>query len=121
MLKRVVPFLSLFTSMGTLVCCALPALFVSLGLGASFVSVLGAFPQLIWISERKGLVFSIAGILLLVSGTLRANSSRLECPTDPALAAQCGTLKKSGRAIFYFSLVCYLIGAFFAFAAPLIF
>lgn len=121
MLKKAVPYLSLFTSMGTLVCCALPALFVSLGLGASFVSLLGSFPQLIWLSEKKELVFSVAGLMLVISGPLRARSSNLSCPSDPALAASCGELKKSGSAIFYISVAMYLVGAFFAFAAPIIF
>ncbi len=31
------PMLGLFTSMGTLVCCVLPLVFVSLGMGAALV------------------------------------------------------------------------------------
>jgi hypothetical protein len=121
MLKRFVPYLSLFSSLGTLLCCALPALLVSLGLGATLVSILGTFPQLIWISERKGFVFGIAGILLAITALLRYQGRQQSCPADPALAAQCQNLKTSGTFLFYGSLVVYLIGAFFAFVAPLLF
>ena len=120
MIKKLIGFLSLFSSLGTLVCCALPALFVSLGLGATFVSVLGTFPQLIWISERKIPVFIVAGVLLTISGVLRIYGQKQQCPTDPALAAHCQDVKGVGASVFYFSIACYLVGGFFAFIAPLL-
>ena len=121
MLKGALSFLSLFSSFGTLVCCALPALFVSLGFGATFVSVLGAFPQLIWISERKILVFTVAGVLLAITAFMRAVGQKQECPVDPKLAAHCRNLRNSRDFIFYLSVGCYLIGGFFAFVAPRLF
>ncbi len=121
MLKRTLSFFTLFGSMGTLVCCALPALFVSLGLGATLVSLLGAFPQLIWISERKGLVFGMAGLLLLVSTVVRMRAKTQACPIDPDLARQCKNLKRFESSIYYLSVLCYLIGGFFAFVAPLLY
>lgn len=121
MLKKLFSFLTLFSSLSTLICCALPALFVTLGLGSSLVSLLGAFPQLIWLSERKTLVFGVAGGLLLLTFVMRMVGNQQSCPSDPKLAAQCGYAKKSGTIIFYFSVACYLIGAFFAFLAPFIF
>ena len=47
------PTLSLFASAGTLVCCALPALFVTLGAGAALAGLVGEFPQLVWLSTYK--------------------------------------------------------------------
>jgi len=61
-------FLSLFTSTGTLICCALPALLVSLGAGAVMAGLIEAVPQLVWLGKHKALVFAIAGVLLAVSG-----------------------------------------------------
>lgn len=121
MFKKVISFLSLFLSLGTLVCCALPALLVVLGFGATFVSLLSAFPQLIWLSEHKGLVFGVAGILLIVTAVIRRQGAQQACPPAPELAAQCRGLKGSGAVMFYLSVVCYLVGGFFAFVAPLIF
>ena len=45
--------LTLFTSGGTLICCALPALLVSLGAGAVMASVVSSVPQIVWFSEHK--------------------------------------------------------------------
>lgn len=121
MLRKLVPYLSLFTSLGTLVCCALPALFVSLGLGATFVSLLGVFPQLIWISEHKTGVFLTAGFLLAAAVVVRVNAQAKACPADPALAASCERVRGGSGVVLYLSVACYLVGAFFAFVAPLIF
>ena len=60
-------YLSLFTSVGTLLCCALPSLLVLLGLGASVASMLSLMPWLVTLSRHKLWVFCISGGLLLVS------------------------------------------------------
>ena len=50
---RAANFFSLFASSSTLICCALPSLFVVLGAGASFASLLTIFPFLIVLSKYK--------------------------------------------------------------------
>lgn len=119
--KSTLSFFTLFTSLSTLVCCALPALFVSLGFGATFVSVLGIFPQLIWFSEHKSVVFTFAGICLFVAGIMRWKSTTLACPADVNLAANCQETKIISSRLFYLSIALYLTGGFFAFIAPRIF
>src|SRR5437588_6759610 len=57
-------YLSLFTSLGTLLCCALPSLLVLLGLGATVASFLSAVPWLVTLSHHKNWVFLIAGTLI---------------------------------------------------------
>src|SRR5437588_8199694 len=57
-------YLSLFTSVGTLLCCALPSLLVLLGLGASVASALSAAPWLVALSRHKNWTFAIAGALI---------------------------------------------------------
>lgn len=118
MLKKTLSFLALFTSFSTLFCCALPALFVSLGFGATFVSVLSAFPQLIWLSEHKLVVFSLAGLCLLVAGIVRWRSNGVACPIDVDLATNCMETRVVLGTIFYLSVALFVIGAFFAFVAP---
>jgi hypothetical protein len=39
--------LSLFASSSTLICCAIPALLVSLGAGAALASLVAVFPQIV--------------------------------------------------------------------------
>ena len=53
-------FLTLFTSTGTLLCCALPALLVALGAGAALSTLVAVVPGLVWVSEYKEVVFGVA-------------------------------------------------------------
>jgi mercuric ion transport protein len=57
-------YLSLFTSLGTLLCCALPALLVLIGLGATVASVVSSAPWLITLSRHKNWTFTVAGLLI---------------------------------------------------------
>src|SRR6202011_1819239 len=57
-------FLSLFTSLGTLLCCALPSLLVLFGLGATVATVLSEVPWLVSLSHHKHWVFIVAGLLI---------------------------------------------------------
>lgn len=117
MFQRAVSCATLLMSLSTLVCCALPALFVALGAGATFVSLLGIFPQLVWFSEHKGLVFVGAGVLLVANVLMRIYVPQ-SCPADPALAAECQRAQRFSAALLKVSIGMYLIGAFFAFVAP---
>src|SRR3954469_10860195 len=60
-------YLSLFTSLSTLLCCALPSLLVLLGLGATVASVLSSVPWLVSLSRHKAWTFSISGTLIALS------------------------------------------------------
>ncbi len=118
MLKKLSPYLSLFASLSTLICCAIPALLVTLGLGASLASAISAFPELVWFSENKGLVFGFSGIMIGAALFMRRYASELSCPTDPELAKACQRSRQVSGVILYLSLGLYLIGGFFAFVAP---
>lgn len=48
-----VSVLALFTSVGTLLCCALPATLVALGAGAAVSAAVGAMPWLVPLSHHK--------------------------------------------------------------------
>lgn len=120
-MKRLVAFLSLFTSLGTLVCCALPALLVALGMGAALAGLVGAVPQIVWLSENKLWLFGAGAILLAGGGYLQWRARFEPCPLDPGLARACAAARRSSKALYFVSLGIYSIGAFFAFAAPLVF
>lgn len=65
--SAVLSYFSLFTSLSTLLCCALPSLLVLFGLGASVGSMLSLLPWLVALSRHKVMTFSIAGILIMCS------------------------------------------------------
>jgi hypothetical protein len=112
--------LSLFTSGSTLICCALPATLVAIGSAATLVSLVSYFPQLIWISEHKLLVFGLAGVMLAIAGYFQWRARNAPCPADAALAPICMRARKQASLIYWISVIIFLVGAFFAFVAPLI-
>ena len=107
---------TLLASSTTLICCVLPAVLVSIGAGAALVGLVSAFPQLVWLSEHKGLVFGIAGALLAISGVVLWRGRRLPCPADPALAASCMRLRRVSAVLYAVSAGLFAVGAIFAFA-----
>ena len=113
-----ISLLTLFSSGGTLICCALPALLVSLGAGAVMASVVSSVPQIVWFSEHKLGVFIFAGVMLSISGLLQWQAKSLPCPSDKALAELCNKTRVNSLRIYVFSVCVFLIGGFMAFAAP---
>jgi len=109
---------ALLTSTATLVCCVLPAILVTLGAGAGLAGIVSAFPQLEWMSEHKGWVFGIAGIVLLGSAALLWHARRLPCPIDPVAARACTRLRRVSVGLFVTATLFYLCGLTFAFVLP---
>ena len=111
-------YLTLFSSMSTLICCALPALLVSLGLGAVMAGLASNIPGLIWVSENKTLVFTIAGLMLTGNGLLMWINRNAPCPIDPKLRDACIKGRKASKIFYGISVLVYLIGFAFAYIAP---
>jgi len=112
-------YLSLFASLSTLVCCALPALFVLLGLGASVASALSALPWLVALSRHKAWVFAGSGLLVaatawyvyaLAPALLRRSAA---CSDDDASA--CARASRLSRAVLLTSAAIYVVGFAVAF------
>ncbi len=112
-------YLSLFTSFGTLLCCALPSLLVLLGLGATVAAFLAAAPWLVALSRHKTWVFAVSG--LFIGGNLlyvyavapRLQTAARACPADAPEA--CASAGRFSRIVLWVSAVIYAIGAFSAF------
>lgn len=109
--------LTLFGSFGTLICCALPALFITLGAGAVLAGLVSAVPQLVWFSEHKVWLFYFAGLMLILSGISRYMTRNAPCPVEPVKAKSCKRLRQISLTIFIVSLTMYVIGFYFAFIA----
>ena len=115
------PTVSLFTSMGTLVCCALPALLVTLGAGATLAGIVSTAPWLVALSKYKLWTFGVSGFLILIAGIMQWRARNAPCPADPIQAAACNRLRRISRWIYSLSVVVWLVGFFFAFLAVHIF
>ena len=111
------PMLSLFASTSTLLCCALPALLVTIGAGAVMAGIASSIPGYIWLTEHKVQLFVLSGALLALALAMRWTSRNAPCPVDPVQARACTRLRRLGGVILYASATLYLVGGFFAFFA----
>jgi hypothetical protein len=109
---------ALLASSATLVCCVLPAVLVALGAGAALAGLVTAVPQLIWLSEHKPLVFTLAGVLLVLSGSTLWFGRRAPCPADPTLARACQRLRRISLVLYALALASFALAATFAFVLP---
>lgn len=111
------PTLALFASVSTLLCCALPALLITIGAGAVMAGLAANLPGLVWLTAHKGPLFMVAGLLLAGAVVLKWQGRNAPCPIDPAQARACMRLRKMGTIILSIAIVTYVVGAFFAFLA----
>jgi mercuric ion transport protein len=115
--SAVLNYFSLFTSLGTLLCCALPSLLVLFGLGASVASMLSFMPWLVTLSRDKGWTFSISGTLIAlsfvnmyyISPRIRAK----QCSADDPSA--CEEASKLSKVLLWVSAGIYSVGVFVAY------
>lgn len=115
---RAVSFLNLLASSSTLVCCALPALIVSLGAGSALASAFAAYPHLSWIGTHKGALFAVSGCILLLSGIWRYRQRHAPCPVDPHLAQACARTRRWSGVLYGVSVTLYATGFSFAYILP---
>jgi hypothetical protein len=111
---------ALAAASGTLVCCALPALLVTLGAGAALAGLVSVFPQIVWLSEHKALVFGVALAAMALAGALQWRNRSAPCPTDPALRDACLRTRRWSARVYLLSLLFVALGAWFAFVQPLL-
>ncbi|MES2957081.1 MAG: hypothetical protein V4792_02785 [Pseudomonadota bacterium] len=111
---------ALLTSGGTLVCCALPALLVTLGAGAALSSLVAVLPQIVWLSEHKLAVFGGAAVMLALAGAMQWRARSAPCPLDPALRDACLRTRALSRRVWLVSVALFLVGGWFAFVQPLL-
>ncbi|VAW79750.1 hypothetical protein MNBD_GAMMA15-882 [hydrothermal vent metagenome] len=107
-------WLALFASTGTLVCCALPIILVTLGFGSVVAAMTSSMPFLITLSQHKIAVFILSAGLLSVAGWMLYGRNT-HCPTDPELARRCAQAQRWNRRIWGLGLTLWGIGFIAAF------
>jgi mercuric ion transport protein len=108
-------YLALFTSFGTLLCCALPSLLVLLGLGATVASFLSAVPWLVTLSRHKIWVFAISGLLIGANLLYVYVLRRRPAACSPDAPEACAAATRWSRIVLWISVAIYAIGVFSAF------
>ncbi|HEY1096678.1 MAG TPA: hypothetical protein VGF14_05510 [Alphaproteobacteria bacterium] len=117
-MHKTINFLTLLTSSSTLLCCALPALLVTIGAGATLAGLVSNVPQLTLISDHKQSLFIFSAIMLTLAGILQYRQRHAPCPMDPHMAKACGKTRRVSLGIYFFSLTVYLTGFSFAYIIP---
>lgn len=120
-MNKILTFFSLFGSLSTLLCCALPVTLVSLGLGATFASLTSTLPQIIWLTEYKDLLFIGTGSALATSYFIMKNSENKACPIDPRQRELCQSSKTISQKVYWTSLIMFCLGFGFSYILPLIY
>ena len=113
-----VGIISLLASSTTLICCALPALFVALGAGATLASLTNIFPQLVVISHYKVSISIGTLLILFIAGIFIKKAESLPCPVDPMLRDICLKTRKRSKVMFYTSVIIFLSASFFTYLLP---
>ena len=119
--QTILPSLSLFTSIGTLLCCALPALLVTLGMGSVLAGLISTAPWVTAISIYKTQLFTVSGMLIVLAIFAHWRARNAPCPADPLKAKACAQVRKISAIVLVVATTLYLIGVFFAFIAVHIF
>lgn len=108
---------SLFTSLSTLLCCALPSLLVALGMGAVVAGIVSDFPALIALSKYKEWTFLGTGLLIGFNFWLFYGRKRNQaCEIDEyGNEVACDTAARWSKVILWISFSMYLLGLFSAY------
>ena len=116
--------LSLFTSFSTLICCALPALLVTLGMGAVLAGLVTSLPFIVTLSAYKELVFGIATLLIGMNFYLvyrNGNEDDVCEINEEGVETACHTASRWTKTILWISVALILVGFFMAYLAlPLV-
>ena len=114
--KDIMKYLMLFASTTTLFCCALPALFVFLGFGATVASLVTSVPFLVTLSEYKLITFLVSGGLIFSSWYLL--NAKTSCPADER-SLTCSNLKRKSFGITIVSSFLWIVSVLISYVAPI--
>jgi mercuric ion transport protein len=110
-------YFSLFTSVSTLLCCALPSLLVLFGLGTSVASMLSFLPWLVTLSHYKRVTFFTSGVLITLSFVnmyyIAPRLKAQQCSPDNPTA--CEDASRASKVLLWISAVIYALGFFVAY------
>ncbi|MCL5045021.1 MAG: hypothetical protein M1336_07020 [Deltaproteobacteria bacterium] len=121
-LAGLLSFMALFTSLGTLVCCALPLVLVVLGLGASAGVLFARAPWLVALSAHKVWTFSVTGALIAANFVYvyalapRFKACGAGCAIDGPDA--CAGASLLSRVVLWLSAGIYAVGFTTAYLLP---
>ncbi len=113
--QKLASFLALFSSTGTLLCCALPSAIAAVAGGAAVASFVSTFPWLVSLSQHKEWIFLAAGLMIVLSGLLVYRpKGRVACSLTGGQG--CDVAGRFTKVMFWLSAAIFCVGVFFAYA-----
>lgn len=112
---RGISITALLLSLSTLLCCALPLLLVTLGLGSVVASLTSSIPWLVTLSHYKIWTFFASALVLGIGAYVLYRPGR-SCPADPLLAQACQRAGRWSRRIWWGAVMLWAFAAFVAYA-----
>ncbi len=113
--EKVISFLALFTSTGTLLCCALPASLAAIAGGSAVVGLMSTFPWLAPLSQHKGWIFLVAGVMIGFNALLSFRpKGAVACAITGGKG--CEVAGRFSRIMLWISIVVYSVGVFMSYA-----
>jgi hypothetical protein len=108
-------FFALFTSTGTLICCALPAAVAAFAGGAAVTSMISTFPWMVPLSRHKIWIFIGSALMITLSGILIYRpQGNVACSITGGEG--CEVAGRFTKFMFWASVIIYGSGTFFAYA-----
>ena len=104
----------LISNGGVMLCCVLPAILVSLGLGSTMVTFLNEYPIFIKITEYKNYIFSVVLFILFFNGFVIYKNRNKFCEIE-GLKNECSQVKSVSILLYIFSIIIYLISLFLSY------
>ena len=102
-------WLILFASTTTLVCCALPIILVTVGLGAASAALFSNLPFLADLARQK-IWFFFGSFMLLALAAWALYRPGRTCPTDPVLAHKCAAADRWNKRLVSGSASIWVLG-----------
>lgn len=113
--EKVISFLALFSSTGTLICCALPASLAAIAGGSAVVGLMSTFPWLAPLSQNKGWIFLVAGVLIAFNALLSFRpKGAVACAITGGKG--CEGAGSFSKGMLWISSVVYTVGVFMSYA-----
>ena len=113
--NNIMDVLALFSSSGTLICCALPMVVATLAGGAALSSMVSLFPFLVTLSQYKNAIFIFSGSMIALNGYLSFKPVKeVACDVESGEVG-CEVAGEYNRKMFYISLGIFSVGVFTAY------
>ena len=113
--NKFLDIIALFSSSGTLICCALPMTVATIAGGAALSSLVSLFPFLVTLSQYKNIIFIFSGSMIALNGYLSLKPVQETACDEESGEVGCEVAGKYNRKMFYVSLGIFSVGIFTAY------